>query len=256
LTNYESILFDYKSFISHSCPVLNMGKTNKTLAIFLTLIIAMSCLTLLIVKPANAQSIPKPSVPEFTLQVVKSTSIVGEYGVQMAIHNQATKPNDQGKPAFIYYDIRIKEHNSENWVNYTAPNPSQGTGCYIAQSGTSLTILYKDINSIKILLGLSGKPYQIDFQVEAISGYLNSTPPPINLELIIVNTSGWSATQTIGIPATTLPNPTPTMPNSGPTSSPTTTPSVPEFSWLAILPILLTTSIALAIVRKKPRGNV
>ena len=46
-----------------------MGKIGKTFAIFLTLIVAMSCLTLLTVKPVNAQSIPKPSVPEFTLQI-------------------------------------------------------------------------------------------------------------------------------------------------------------------------------------------
>jgi parallel beta-helix repeat protein len=37
---------------------------------------------------------------------------------------------------------------------------------------------------------------------------------------------------------------------------PTPTPSVPEFSWLTILPIILTIPIALAIVRKRLQGNV
>ena len=37
---------------------------------------------------------------------------------------------------------------------------------------------------------------------------------------------------------------------------PTPSPSVPEFSWLTILPILLTIPIALAIVRKRLQGNV
>ena len=37
---------------------------------------------------------------------------------------------------------------------------------------------------------------------------------------------------------------------------PTPTSSVPEFSWLTILPILLTIPIALAIVRKRMQGNV
>jgi hypothetical protein len=218
-----------------------MGSISKHFSLILILILVISIVSLMVVKPASAQSIPKPSVPEFTLQVVKSSWIVGEYGVQMAIHNQAIIPNGQ-ENAFIYYNIRMKEHNSENWVSTT--------GYYIAESGvTGLTIRYQEINSIKVLLGLSGKPYQIDYQVEAINGYLNSTlpgSPPINLELIIVNTSGWSATQTIGIPATTLPNPTPS-----PTASPTPTPSVPEFSWLPILPLLITTTIALAIVRKR-----
>jgi hypothetical protein len=237
-----------------------MGNICKIFAVVLTLTIIMSGLILLTVEPANAQSIPKPSVPEFTLRVVRSSSIVGENGVQMAIHNQATIPNDQGKPPFIYYDIRIKEHNSKNWVNITASNSSQETSSYVAQSGYSLTILYKEINSIKVLLGLSGKPYQIDYQVQAINGYLNSTlwgSPPINLELIIVNTSGWSSTQTIGIPATTLPNPTSTIPDFSPTSSLTPPPSVPEFSWLIIVPSLIATFCVTALLghRKQVKGT-
>jgi hypothetical protein len=38
--------------------------------------------------------------------------------------------------------------------------------------------------------------------------------------------------------------------------TPTPTPTLPEFSWLTILPILLTTTIALAIVRKRLQRNV
>jgi hypothetical protein len=38
--------------------------------------------------------------------------------------------------------------------------------------------------------------------------------------------------------------------------SPSPTPSVPEFSWLTILPILLTIPIALTIVRKRLQGKV
>jgi hypothetical protein len=40
------------------------------------------------------------------------------------------------------------------------------------------------------------------------------------------------------------------------TPTPTPTASVPELSWLTILPLLLTTTIALAIVRKRLHGNV
>jgi hypothetical protein len=39
-------------------------------------------------------------------------------------------------------------------------------------------------------------------------------------------------------------------------SSPAPTSSVPEFSWLTILPLLLTLPIAIAIVRKRLQGNV
>jgi hypothetical protein len=41
-----------------------MGKISKASALLLTLIIAISCLALLTPKPADAQTIPKPSVPE------------------------------------------------------------------------------------------------------------------------------------------------------------------------------------------------
>ena len=40
------------------------------------------------------------------------------------------------------------------------------------------------------------------------------------------------------------------------TPAPTPTASVPEFSWLTILPILLAIPIALALVRKRLQGNV
>ena len=44
-----------------------MGKINKALALFLTLIIIMSCITLLTVKPASAQiTTPAPSLPSST----------------------------------------------------------------------------------------------------------------------------------------------------------------------------------------------
>jgi hypothetical protein len=41
-----------------------------------------------------------------------------------------------------------------------------------------------------------------------------------------------------------------------PTPNPTPTPSIPEFSWLTILPILLAIPIALITVRKRLQGNV
>jgi len=47
-----------------------MGKIGKTLALFLTLIIALSRLTIVLVKPANGQALLKPSVPEFTLRYI------------------------------------------------------------------------------------------------------------------------------------------------------------------------------------------
>ncbi len=200
-----------------------MGGLSKTCALFLILIIALSCLTLLTVKPANAQTIPKPSVPEFTVQEI-------ENNYEINIFNQPIIPNGHDT-AGIFYNIRIKSHSTENWVSTTVPNPSQGIRGYIGEIGQSgYTTLANDFNSIRLLLNLSSESQQIDFQVEAINGYLNTTPasvPPIGFDpnstpVIIVNTSGWSNSQTITIPTSPASS---TIPTSTSSSIATTTPT-------------------------------
>ncbi len=156
----------------------------------------------LMVESTFAQSISKPSIPEFSLQTV-------ENNVQLSIQNQPIIPNGEDT-ANIFYNIRIKSYNSQNWTNITIPNATQGIRGYIGQTGTNYTIIQKDYLSIKSLLGLSDDSQQVNFQVEAINGYLNSTPPyvpPIGFDpnsepVIVVNTSGWSETQTLTIPKT------------------------------------------------------
>lgn len=59
-----------------------MGKTSKTFAVFLTLIMAMSCLTLLTVKPTDAQ-LPKPSIPESIAERGPSITILSPSGKQV-----------------------------------------------------------------------------------------------------------------------------------------------------------------------------
>jgi hypothetical protein len=221
-------------------------------------VLALVVSSLIIVESATAQSIPKPSLAQFTLQIV-------DYGVQMTIQNQQIIANGHDT-ANIFYNIRLKSHDSQNWVSTTVPDSSQGIRGYIGEIGTSgSTILLKDFNSIDILLGLSYDSHQIDYQVEAINGYLNATPafsPPFGFDpnstpVVKVNTSGWSNTQTITIPAASVsisPSPSSTMPNYGPTSSPSPTSTIPEFSLLTILPLLaFTPLIAVSIKRFKRR---
>ncbi len=50
-----------------------MDKISKTFALFLTLIIVMSCLALLIVKPAHAQTVPTPTIPQFSIKFVNAS---------------------------------------------------------------------------------------------------------------------------------------------------------------------------------------
>ena len=62
--------------------IQSIGKIGKIFALLLTLMAAISCLTLLITEPANAQSIPSPipipipTIPEFTVQLVDRSYIV------------------------------------------------------------------------------------------------------------------------------------------------------------------------------------
>lgn len=207
-----------------------MGNTNRTWASILITVIAFSCISLLAVTPANAQTAAKPSAPEFTVQVIDG-------GYQIDILNQPVVPNGHDT-AGIFYNIRIKSHTADNWVNTTVPDPTQGKRGYIPEIGQSgYTTLRNDFNSIRLLLNLSSEPQQIDFQVEAINGYPNATLAyvpfgldPSSTPIIIVNTSGWSATQTITIPRNLeSPNPTATTnPSSTTASTPAMTPAVSE----------------------------
>lgn len=173
---------------------------NRGRVFSLLIIVGLTVLSLNLIstETVRAQSVPKPSVPNFTLQIIGSS-------VQMKIINQLVIPNGHDT-ANIFYNIRIKSHDSSNWVNTTVPDQSQGIRGYIAEIGTSgSTVTQKDFNSINTLLGLPDDSHQIDYQVEAINGYLNTSPtqvPPIGVNpnstpVVVVNTSGWSNTQTI-----------------------------------------------------------
>ena len=187
---------------------------RKALTPILIAVLALS--SLVIVGSVCAQSIPKPSVPEFTLQ------LEDDWWVRVIVQNQPIIPNGQDN-AWIFYDVRYKWHESANWYH---PSESNSEGNYIGEMGTSGTTEWViSTNSFYELLGMSDSN-QLDYQVMAINGYKNTTPtyggPPIGHEpgdypVVIVNTSGWGETQTISISAT-------------PPLSPEPKPSVPEFT--------------------------
>ena len=52
-----------------------MGCLGKSLGLLLILMMIVPFLSLLMVKPASAQTIPKPSVPQFTLKFENGSSI-------------------------------------------------------------------------------------------------------------------------------------------------------------------------------------
>ncbi len=260
-----------------------MGSINKSFTLILILIMALSSLTLPIVKPAFAQSITKPSVPEFTAKYVDySYDVPPTYGtdpytgktivtkegehidnrtIQITIKNQPfTQYNDSNQNTINrFYDVRYKGSYSQTWTtmfaNQTqvagigATNPYMTYGYAVQDySAQYTTILYHLTQQVPT----NG---QMDFQVEALEGYTLETSYDAHIMFTYVGftffglESGWSNTQTVTIgetSASTSPNPTPTL-----TQNPTPTPTVPEFPILVIFPFFV--SVLLVAVYLKHR---
>ena len=215
-----------------------MGKIIKCLALILISAMVVSSLSLLMVKPASAETAtlaPMPSVPvpQFTV-----TPLIGG-SVELLIKNQPFNYSDvQSYYQFnfsnpsVYYNIRIKYHNeTDDWAElYNAENG------LLAQSNFSYTII-----SIAV-----PPDAQTDIQVDAMIGIITRVFNPQATSQIEMYpyvfeglTSDWSNTQTA------------TMPLSS--TSPALTSTVPELSWLAILPLLLCVFlVTLAFRHRKP----
>jgi hypothetical protein len=82
------------------------------------------------------------------------------------------------------------------------------------------------------------------FSENSTSSTLIYTPQSIGVYLINATVNGYSNGKVITVTVLSQTTPSPTI-------STNPTPSVPEFSWLTILPLLLTIPIALAMVRKR-----
>jgi hypothetical protein len=101
---------------------------------------------------------------------------------------------------------------------------------------------------------------QVDFQVQALIGYLDRIPNPnhdspmFNLLSPDYNFTGetgdWSNTQTITIPASST-SASDVSATSTLTATPTSTLAAPELSWLAIVPLLLSVFSVAVIVRHR-----
>ena len=189
-----------------------MNRIVKGFALFIILIIAIS--SLIIVESASAQTIPKPSVPEFTLKYVdnsydvapKTTSSTDPYtgkvtsttipgyhvqnrSVEIIIKNQqfTSYLNENGSRVYLFYDIESKGH-FENW------NPFSSDASYwmkqklyesyppgfIVVSDSQYTVITHKLENIS-------DGGQVDFRMQAIIGYstrINTTfsGMPIGLE--------------------------------------------------------------------------
>ena len=195
-----------------------MSSLRKSFSLVLILIIAISSLSLMMVKPAFAQSIPTPSVPEFTVTLISSSpeSHFVNRTIELSIKNQ---------PAISFYDVRMRV-NDGNW-NLLYPNnnsvPTQSTGKYTILSYSSGFLGVENQYDLGYTSQNLSAGDKVDFQVQAMIGSINRVfnPNATNqLEMypyvFTGQMSDWSNTQTI------------TIPSSSSSASPTPTPNVPE----------------------------
>ncbi len=244
---------------------------SKNLAIVLILTMAISSLSLLMVESVNAQTIPKPSVPQFTLELIgpsfdkpptyslnPSTGLFEandngyhmEYSaVKIIIKNQPYVDDTFG--IGFFYNVRWKEHSSTDWQELFSPDayPSQDSGNQSTIISFALSGAESLHSSLRILSIPSGS--QADFQVEALIGNsFRDQQLPLAPWVFTGEASGWSKTQTITIPETST--------STSPSPNSTPTPTVPEFSSLTI-PLLLTITLVLAgllVYHKKHKHNL
>jgi hypothetical protein len=229
-----------------------MKQQRKFVALTLLTLLVGTCL--MMANVASAQSIPKPSIPEFTVTVtdhsydVKTTTTTttdpydghiftttapGYHAkngsIELSIKNQPFTPyyDSNGYPIKLYYHYRAQGLNV-NWHD-------SGVGTYLDAYFEATNSTYTTVT-----IGYGGNFFQtaggsdnykadgtIDFQVEAFIGYKNVTLKSSSCVVIrqedlrtefVGQTSGWSSTQTATIPNGAY---TPTIPN--PTNSPTPT---------------------------------
>lgn len=246
-----------------------MGKIGKIFALILTLTIAISSLAVLTVRPASAQSLPTPAVPEFTIRLVNNSyatqpttttstdpytgkqtvittpgqGVTNEY-VEVSIKNPAFTPytinyhNIDNRTVNLYFNVRSKGHFSEGW---SVVDEFQSQIEDYSSQYTTFSLYRNNVPS----------PAQLDFEVQAVIGFLVNEydpeaplpPPDIWAPNFGINgtVSDWSNPQTLTIPAS---------------STTTTSPSVPDFPCctLPIATILVIT--AMLALNFKKRGHL
>jgi hypothetical protein len=193
-------------------------------------------------KPANAQTNPKPSVPEFTVQYVdhsysipanttidpftgKTVTIPAQYinnqTIEISIKNQIKNTPYQQitDQPYLYYEIQMKGHFSQDWTNISFIE---------ATPQAEYTILACAIDGNNASGQFTGRLNQLssggtaDFQVQAQIWQYGTIPNSVYGTLFgLVSQSDWSLTHSVTVPQSSI--------------SPS--PAVPEFPTLTILPL-------------------
>ena len=193
---------------------------RSSTSLFVLLLIAVLTLSILaIVGSAFAQSLPKPSVPEFSAKVVDNT-------LEVTIKNQPLTPYENGSYPSLYYMFNYKDQNERDFyydpVYFVLPSTYGG---YYKASDSDFTL---------VSLSLEGHHFpseQIDVRVIALVG--NQYPTDMQGGRVygfdgVVGS--WSDIQTITFEENA---------------------AIPEFlSWI-ILPLVLIATFSVIVVRKR-----
>jgi hypothetical protein len=234
-----------------------MGSTSKGFSLLLVVILAVS--TLILVESATAQSIPKPSVPEFTVKYVDSsydvptTTSIDQYtgktvtnqgyhvdnkSIEIAIKNQPFTPymqsGESGHYIALFYNVRERGAFAQNWTEIY----SAGRGYLLPDNGTYSFASYSLTQNEFPFWEHVTNGGTIEFQVQTLIGYTwerhysdDGQFIPFPSSYFVGEVSDWTSTQSLSIPETSTP--------------PTSTPSVSEFSlWTS--PLLLTIMLGIA----------
>ena len=256
-----------------------MGNISKGFAVFIILIIAMSSLSLLMFKPANAQSTTKPTVPEFILRIADhsydvppmTTSSIDPYTgktttqtqpgyhvinktIEVTIKNQpfTSYTDANGNKINLYYNISVRPHYSGNWTYYPISNGETYTASTTEYSTRNFIFgAYANggyahdgyADKVSPQIGYVAPGGEVDFRVQAQIGYYNFDVIPFGssaVEGFVGENSGWSNSATIKIPEDII------------SQLPTASPIVPELPLRVIVPLLLTVfSLALVLRHQK-----
>jgi hypothetical protein len=181
----------------------------------------------------NLSSIKKPSVPEFSVNLVEgpydipSSYVINAFNGQnitipavhidkraivVTIKNQPFTPyhdaNSDSNISF-YYNVRAKLHSLENWTIQYATLDSGGFEDVPVRTDSEYTnIVYymndESTNTYSVqIMGLTdgfSSDAKVDFQVQALEGYITRVfIPPFLPYRFFGQTSDWSNTQTITI---------------------------------------------------------
>lgn len=259
---------------------------NRTITIALVTVLIISAT--LWAASTNAQSIPKPSVPEFTVKYVdrshdlpatydidpytgknittQETQHIQDKIIEVSIKNPAFTPyvDTDNRSINLYYSIQIRGHFNGSW--FYLDDGYYGTDNHYAGS---------DFNSeyTTFQYGLAGnngtdglrcigipENGQADLQVQAFIGYNTKIIDGITMMgevshyVFTGESSDWSQTQTVTLTAPAMANPTitPTDPN-------TQSGIVPQLNWEKIALVVAFVGIAvlavavLALWRRLPK---